>query len=356
MAAVARYPNLPGCDCGCTGAVGATAMPRLVSYSLTCDERRRDEHACQLELSLSSLRASNASIPVALFVHGPLAPEIAELCRRFGVMVRYQGLYGDRLAALSPRSGDAMTRYPVLHKNLNFAELAAADARQVLCCDLDTIFFTDVEVVFARYAGPHVVAREEVYSGRSIHGADRAFIDEPLLDRLASHLGRAAVPPFNLGVVLYNHGIVTQLAGIMATFLDDAWRLMTGLTIREFPNSNSAGGAAFPWLADVALHASDVDRQRALPFPSSNGWIVEEVAWWLALGSIPGLTRADFAPHDVAQNGEVLATARESAPWALCHYYSHNLARVVEWLQPSRAAPPLFHPGRAARQPASRER
>src|SRR5918995_6755422 len=175
MVAVTRYPDVPVYDCGCAGAVGMKAMPRLVSYSLACDERRRDEHACQFELSISSLRASNPSIPVALFSHGPLAPEIAQLCSRFGVMVSYQGLYGDRLAALSPRSGDAMARYPVLHKNLNFAELAAAGVRQVLCCDLDTIFFTDVEFIFERYAGPHVVAREEVYSGRSIHGADCAF-------------------------------------------------------------------------------------------------------------------------------------------------------------------------------------
>jgi hypothetical protein len=332
------------------------AMPRLVSYSLACDERRRDEHACQFELSVSSLRASNPSIPVALFLHGPLAPEIAELCSRFGVMVSYQGPYRDRLAALSPRSGDAMARYPVLHKNLNFAELAAAGVRQVLCCDLDTIFFTDVEVVFERYAGPDVVAREEVYSGRSIHGADCAFIDEPLLERLAGHLGRTVMPPFNLGVVLYNHGVVARLAAIMATFLDDAWRLMTGLTIREFPNSDVAGDASFPWMADVTLRASDADRQRALPFPSNNGWIVEEVAWWLALGSIPGLTRADFAACDVAQNGEVLATSRDRAPWALCHYYSHNLTRVVEWLRSSRAAPPPSHPGRAARLSAVRER
>ncbi len=69
--------------------------------------------------------------------------------------------------------------------------------------------------------------------------------------RLAAHLGRAVVPPFNLGVVLYNHGVVGRLAGIMATFLDDVWRLMSGLTVRGFPNSDVAGGASFPWMADV---------------------------------------------------------------------------------------------------------
>ena len=34
-----------------------------------------------------------------------------------------------------------MALYPLLHKNLNFGELAAAGAGQVLCCDLDTIYF-----------------------------------------------------------------------------------------------------------------------------------------------------------------------------------------------------------------------
>jgi len=361
MAVVARYPDRPGCDCGCAGAVGTCAMPRLVAYSLACDEHRRDEHARQFELSVSSLRASNARIPVVLFPHGPLAPEIAELCSRYGVMVSYQGPYRDRLAALSPRSGDAMARYPVLHKSLNFTELAAAGARQVLCCDLDTIFFTDVELVFERYSGPDVIAREEVYSSRSIHGADRAFIDEPLLARLAAHLGRAVVAPINLGVVLYNHGLVARLAAIMPTFLDDAWRLMTGLTIRGFPNVEAAGNPSFPWMTDVASRASDDDRRRALPFPSNNGWIVEEVAWWLALGSIPGLRLADFAARDVAQNGEVLSAARDQAPWALCHYYSHNLERVVEWLrhEPSHATripPYLAHHRRTAKPSATLER
>ena len=332
MAALRRYSDRSS-GCGCAGSGSSSTISRLVSYSLVADEQRRHEHAYQFELSVSSLRASNPRIPVVLFSHGPIAPEIAELCNRFCVMVAEQGPYADRLAALSPRSGTAMARYPLLHKNLNFAELAAAGFEQVLCCDLDTIFFTDVEAVFERYAGPDVVAREEVYSSRSVHGTDRAFIDEPLLEHLAHHVGRTVFPPINLGVVLYNHGVAGRLTSIMPTFLDDAWRLLTGLTVREFPNSHVADAATFPWMDDVRRHASDLDRQRALPFPSNNAWIVDEVAWWLALGAIPGLTRADFDTRDVAQNGEVLGTPRDRATWALCHYYSQNLTPVVDWLQ-----------------------
>src|SRR5262245_49445572 len=100
MAAVGRYSGRSNGGCGCAGSVSSPAIPRLVTYSLVCDEQRRYEHAYQFELSVSSLRASNARIPVVLFSHGPLAPEIADLCSRFGVMVADQGSYGDRLAAL----------------------------------------------------------------------------------------------------------------------------------------------------------------------------------------------------------------------------------------------------------------
>jgi hypothetical protein len=359
MAAAASPSHQPGCGCGCgrAGAVTTSTRPRLVAYSLVCDEHRRSEHARQFELSVSSLRASNARMPVVLFAHGALAPEIAELCSRHGVMVSCQGPYRDRLAALLPHRGDAMARYPVLHKSLNFVELAGAGVEQVLCCDLDTVFFSDVEHVFERYGGSDVIAREEVYSSRSMHGADRAFIDEPLLARLAAHLGRAFIAPINLGVVLYNHGVVARLASIMPTFLDDTWRLMTGLTMPGYPHSAAARQPSLPWLAEVASRATDDDRQRALPFPSNNGWIVEEIAWWLALGSIPGLRLADFSAHDVAQNGEVLSTPRHQAPWALCHYYSQNFDRIVEWLRhsPSHAAhgPAYLTLNRRTAQPAA---
>ena len=148
--------------------------------------------------------------------------------------------------------------------------------------------------------------------------------------------------------MLYNNGVVARLTGVMATFVDDAWRLMSGLTVCGFPNSDAAGSASFPWMADVRRYMSDADRQRALPFPSNNGWIVDEVAWWLALGSVPGLTRADFAPRDVVQNGEMLGTPLDRSTWALCHYYSHNLTRVIEWLQQV----PSSAPARAPSQPS----
>jgi hypothetical protein len=311
---------------------------RLVAYSLIGHERRRTEHLRQFEMSLFSLRAANAAVPVVLFAHGALAPEIAELCHRFGVMVADQGSYYLRLAALSPRGAGALASFPLVHKGLNFSELAAADFNQVLCCDLDTLFLGDVDVLFDRYGGPDVVAREEVHSGRSVHGADSTFIDEALLAHIARHVGRTFIPPFNTGVVLYNNRIVRRLATVMPTFVDDVWRLLCGLTIDGFPNAGTADESVFEWMPAVRRDADRLDLARALPVPSNNAWIVEEIAWWLALGSVPGLTYADFLPTDVAQTNEFAMAAPERSSWTVCHYFSRNLAALSAWLYQSALA------------------
>jgi hypothetical protein len=39
---------------------------------------------------------------------------------------------------------------------------------------------------------------------------------------------------------------------------------------------------------------------RALPYPSADRWAVDEVAWWMTLGHVPGLRIADFDAADVA--------------------------------------------------------
>lgn len=286
-------------------------------------------------MSLTSLRSANATVPVVLFAHGALAPEIAELCHRFGVMVAEQGPYRDRLAAMSSRGSGALASFPLVHKGLNFAELAAADFGQVLCCDLDTVFLGDVDVLFDRYGGPDVVAREEVHCERSIHGADPTFINETLFVYIASHLGRKVVPPFNTGVVLYNNRVVRRLADVMSTFVDDVWRLLCGLTIDGFANAGTADDPAFEWMPAVRRDADRIDLSRALPVPSNNAWIVEEIAWWLTLGSVPGLTYGDFSPHDVAQTNEFIVAAPDRSTWTVCHYFSRNLAAIAGWLNHS---------------------
>lgn len=304
-----------------------TGRSRLVCYSLVVDEHRLADHELQFELSVASLRSHNSSVPVVLFMYGELPPSIESICRTYRVMVHWQGSYEERLRATCPAGASALAHYPVLHKNLNFAELATTGVKQALVCDLDTIFFEDVDVLLDRYATADVVAREEVYSRRSIHGVDPTFIDEVVLAGTASAMGRAFVAPFNLGMVLYSRRAIVRLADSMRILVDDAWRLCCGLAL----GADSAAWS-LPWIATTRDVLSEADAARALPYPSSNAWLIEEVALWLTLGATPGLTIANLSPDDVAQNGEILSRTYDDARWLACHYFSQNLPRVLKWL------------------------
>ena len=309
-------------------------MPdRLVHYSLSLPHQYpRPDLIRQFGASVGTLREHNGAIPVVLFVHGALPAELAAICGEHDVMVHEQGPYERRLAALCPAGWQALAEYPLLHKFLNLRELAATGASQVLCCDCDTVFLRDVAELFDRYDGPDVVAREEVHSGRSAYGADRAFIDEPLLALLAAREGAVPVPPFNLGVVLLNNGAARRLAGLDALLLDYAWRLVCWMAHNPVEGEAAAFGE-FQGAAAARAAAGPADLARALPYPSVNRWILDEVALWLALGHVGGLRTADFSPRDVAQNGEFAGSDPDAAGWILCHYYSQNTERIAAWMR-----------------------
>jgi hypothetical protein len=312
---------------------GVVRPDRLVQYSLVLErDDWRPDLIWQFATSIRTLREHNRSVPVVLFLYGGLTPELAGVCLEHGVMVHQRGRYEHRLAELCPTGWPALARYPLLHKLMNFGELAAVDPVQVLCCDCDTVFLDDVEVLFDRYAGADVVAREEVHSGRSAYGVDRSFIDEPLLARLAAHDGIAPAPPFNLGVVLLNNHLWRRLAPLDRLLVDYAWRLVTWMG--QHPATGEAERyGEFMGAAEAQNLAGSVDLARALPYPSVNRWILDEVAFWLTLGHLPGVGFADFRRDDVAQNGEFGASDVRSAPWIVCHYYSQNMRRIDAWLQ-----------------------
>ncbi len=309
---------------------------RLVYYSVSLSvEEPRPDIIEQFAASVQTLRRHNGRVRVALFCHGPLPRQLAEVCSQFRVMVHGQGPYAKRLATLCPAGWPALARYPLLHKFLNFRELSAAGASQVLFCDCDTVFFRDVEELFDSYGGADVVAREEVHSGRSPHGADRAFIDEPLLASLASMDGAAVIAPFNLGVVLFNNRVTRVLTALDWVIVDYAWRFVMWMAMHPASGAAARYGE-FAGVQAVRGLASANDVARALPFPSVNRWILDEVAFWLALGHVGGLRTADFDPADVAQNGEFAAAEATAPGWVLCHYYSQNTGRLSAWLRRNR--------------------
>jgi hypothetical protein len=293
----------------------------------------------QLLASVQTLRQYDERMPVVVFAYDDAQTAIEPMLAPYDVRVVPRGSYEERVKQLCPQGWTFLSKYPVLHKSFNFDAVAAMQPRQVLLLDCDTLFFDDVAQLFARYGDAHCYAREEPSCSRSPHGYRPEYLDEAVLLRAASTLGVHALPPFNLGVLLLNHGVWSALAELLPAMMDYVWRLLLGIAIepRERPAPDDAGLAAWVRQQQDALPAWAA-ASPPLPFPSTNEWILEQVAFWLALGHVPDLRYADFSPSHVVQNGELFAEAAPPPESVLCHYFSGLTARVEEWLR----ACPLF--------------
>jgi hypothetical protein len=78
------------------------------------------------------------------------------------------------------------------------------------------------------------------------------------------------------------------------------------------------------------LRATDDDVLRALPLPSAGQRLLVEVAWWLTLGHVTGLTTDDFAARHVAVGHEV-AMPCAGDDWVIAHYAADGTGRPA-WL------------------------
>jgi len=305
---------------------------RLVSYSLSVPDSGISAGILrQLEISWTTLRQFNRTLPVVLFMHGQVPEPVARLSRSLDIMVDEGPTYRERLAASCPVGAEALGTYPTLHKFLNFARIGGSGARQVLCCDCDTIFAGDVDDLFEGYAtAADVVGREEMRTRRSPYGYDPSFIDEDAVAALGVATASAPLPPFNLGAVLLNDLDWSVLAAAQERFIDFAWRFVTWMALH--PVGADSKFAEFDGVALALRDMTGHDVSRQLPYPSTNRWILDEVCLWLALGQVGKLSYADFSPFDVAQNGEFV-NSRPGAPgWTMCHYFSSSLDVVEQWL------------------------
>jgi hypothetical protein len=274
----------------------------LVYYSLAA----LGSNACERQWvqSIRSLRRFNPTIPVRLFLYGSPSPDTWAEAVRMRVEVTDLGNYSNCFAHLPQGRAAVLETHPTLHKILSLRHLPDAAYDQVLFLDCDTFFFADVEHLFARYHAHHFCAREEPGSRRSHYGYDPACIDEDALFELAMQEGLVPVPPYNTGAMIFNGGLWNQLAALGDEFLDFTWRLL------------GARG----------------DKGDRLAYPSSNAWIIEEIAFWLTLGRFPSLTHQAFARDDVAQNGEVAGRIAAYRP-LLAHYYTAGEAYFFHEVQ-----------------------
>ena len=251
-------------------------------------------------------------------VYGELAQGPASDLARCNVQLRYTEPYPASLRKYSPH-WEALSSYPVLPKYLSLSELADLPISQLLHLDCDTFFFADVNLLFERYCEHDWYGREEVHSPWSPH-SDPVYLDAAALAAIVQSERLRAAPTLNTGAVLLNHGVHAAAGKQCAAVLEYVARFM--LWLAQHPRA----GENLPFAAPISPDLS------ALPFPSSNAWIADEVAFWLALGRLPGITASVFAEHDFLQGQEFLATSRAATKAVAAHYFSANQQEFVEWL------------------------
>lgn len=288
---------------------------RLVYYSLAnFPDQSRERQWIQ---SVRSLRTYNRSFPVWLLLFNGASDELFREAERQKVHVHSLGNYAEFLQGIHPR-GSILSLYPTFHKFLALDNLPLQSLTQLLYLDCDTFFFDDVDLLFEQHTTDDWYAREEPGSLRSHFAYDPRHVDETLLKYIARSEGLQYVPPFNSGVCLLNHGIWHKLNELRETYLSTVWRLLCGreLSGHEFNLHD-------PQIHSAVLDAiTDDDRSNALPYPSANEWIIEQIALWLTLGKLPNFSLGTFSSGEVPQGGEYENIRTSGTRCVLSHYFS----------------------------------
>jgi len=223
-----------------------------------------------------------------------------------------------------------LAHYPVLHKWLALAERSQKPGEQVLYIDNDTFFFADVAQIFERCTAHDFYAREEPFSSRSHAGYRPEYIDEPKLFALAESQGSLPLPTYNLGAVLLNHGMCERLSPVLPAFLAFVARFCLGI-VRDVEPPAYAGQAQLQYLSKNLPRLAPLTDEAPLAYPSSNYWIVEQLALLLALGRIAGFTHGVLTQQEVIQGVEYHFWPPGDPLPPLAHYYSSNTRAFLAW-------------------------
>jgi|ERR1700722_1652870 len=282
----------------------------VIYYSLVADADGTRER--QWARSVESLRRHNAHISVVLCLYGSARPETLATAGRFGVRVQPMGSFADAFGDVPRHWRNALATLPTLHKLLSLHSLVTADAiDRFIYLDCDTYFFDDVANLAMRYDRCDWYARE-------------SYPDEQALAEIAHHEGLVLVPAFNSGVMVLSGVLAHTLVTLLDDFVWYAWRLLLGICLWS---PEVLGNPALAEL--VRARSSEGERRLALPYPSDNFWIMDEIATCLTLGRVPGLTHDLLRQDDVIQGDEY---PEPSDTTIVVHYFSSRerqfLARI----------------------------
>ena len=288
---------------------------RLAYYSLANVPSDSREH--QWIQSIRSMRRRNRSIPVWLFVFNDASKQLLAEAERWNVHLCFLGDYSAFLRKAHPQ-GAILALYPTFHKFLVLPHLPLQKATQVLYLDCDTFFFDDVDLLFDLHREQDWYAREEFMSRRSALGYDPNHVDEELLMSITHRERLHYIPPFNSGVCLLNHGIWHCLDGLSDAYLSLAWRLLCG---REISKPSEKVRNPQLWKAIMGA-ATEPDRVHALAYPSTNDWIIEQIALWLWVGRLSHFSLGTLSPAHVLQGNEFETMLSPDQQCVVAHYFT----------------------------------
>jgi hypothetical protein len=259
-----------------------------VYYSLVADADGRRER--QWARSVGSLRRYNQDVSVVLCLYGGARPETFAAAEGAGVHIQPMGELADAYGDVPAHWRAALSAFPTLHKILSLAVFGPAPSLdRLIYLDCDTYFFGDVAELAWRYNGNDWYAREE-------------YLEEDALDGIARREGLVMIRPYNTGVMVLTASVVRTLTTLLDEYLWYAWRLILGICLWRPELLHDPALVGF-----VRARSGSGEHALALPYPAHNSWIMEEVAVWLTLGRIPGLTHDLLHPSDVAQGDEAVA-------------------------------------------------
>jgi len=186
---------------------------------------------------------------------------------------------------------------------------------------------------------------KEIPGSRLSASGTTSNLDEETISDIAKTEGLNPTAPCNTGVCLLNRGLLTGFVELQDAFLDYCWRLMVGMQIDKFQNSErgarnasalreKSGKYLDKLRTPVMAAATTEDIERALPYPSDNWWILDEIAWLLALGKIAGLRQKIFTREQVCQGEETIAAAKSGSLPLLAHYFSYYESAFFDSVQP----------------------
>lgn len=263
----------------------------------------------QLLFSLRSLRRYNTQIPVFLNIVGEIDKLFLHfLTSELGVLPVISGSYQALLDGILPGSGAYLTNYPILHKFLFLLQFRQLKPTQVLYVDTDTFFFDDPARLFEQCREQDIYARLENYTSPQTLTLRPGYFRPEVYAELATNLNSRVITPFNTGVMLLNNRIWERFAVESQNYLSYV------LSFSDPESSASIPG--YP----------------ALPYPTSNRWIRDQVAFWLVLGRLADFTFAEFTPTQLLMGAEEIDNPKHFSKPVLSHYFSQNTEKYFKGL------------------------